>query len=411
MSKKSTKRYLVRSKLHQTIGDFSEEEIIAQIRRGKFSADEEAALAPGNKWIKLSGHPVFYDALVSRALGVSPSNSVSEESVSLTPMPKEKDAEPELEQPAEFPEPVIDRQDATAQLIQPGSSSKGISESEIAALFLDVNSDKEPLDQGILSHPISDFAAPERNDNPAAPLKSGTKRRLVLWGGLLLLLAFLFHLGEETPKKNGNETSQGVALNDNDVKSDQTEDRKIFLIKSAEQALQHDSHLGYLLASDLYQKAIELNPTDLSLYDGLTTSLARFIEGATTNTARLALFEKTVKQGRSLESQRTSFFRAEGIVARAKGDRKKAEELLGLALETDSLNPENLLIQAEWLVQDKKFSEVAPLLKSILNVSQESIRANYLMAVTDFQLGNLEESWNLAQRVAQINPTHPATYA
>lgn len=419
MPKKITTRYLVRNKLHQTIGDFSEAEIVSQIRRGKFSGDEEAALLPSNRWNKLSSYPPFYDALVSRALGIKTPAELSGEGSATSEPVRQSSPDHRAEDGGVAtevygggaPPEKADLQDATAHLPHQGSVSPAVPESEIAALFSEVR-DQGLSDEGnLLKKPLSDFDGPAEPDS--VPEKSGmrSRKRLILWGAVGALLIILFQSGEKSPPSNQVSSGGAAPSDEGEMSGTEKEDRRTFFVKSAEQALQNDSPLGYSLAADFYQKAIESNPSDLALYDGLTISLARVLETEPTNKIKTQALEKYLKQGRTLEPQRTSFFRAEAIFARAKGETQKAAAFLDNALETDSLNPDNLLVQAEWFVQEKKFSEAIPLLKSILNVSQESIRATYLLAVSEFEMGRLEESWTLSQRVTQINPAHAATYA
>lgn len=400
--KKTTNRYLVRNKLHQTVGDFSEEEIISQIRIGKFSGEEEAAIVPTSQWNRLSTYPEFYDALIKRVLGVGvPTPAPNEEPASLQE-PIEKEGESTEIQGAHPIDTPAESQEATAQLVQPGSLSPRISDSEIAGLFSEVSQLKQPIAE------LSNSRAP---DQAEIKPRSFNQRKAILWGGALVLLIILFQSGGKSPDSGGAKNSNDLTVNEAELKAPEVEDQKIFYQKSAEQALQSDSLPGYLLAADFYQKSIEFLPENLEIYEGITTAFARYIEGKPEDSKRVDLFNRYLKQGRALEPQRTSFFRAEAIVARAKGDHKKASELLDLALETDPLNPDNLLVQAEWMIQEQKFKEAIPLLKSILSLSRESIRANYLLALAEFQDGNFEESWNLSQRVTQINPAHTASYA
>lgn len=410
VQKKITKRYLVRNKLHQTIGDFSEAEIISHIRRGKFSGEEEAAIAPFNQWNRLSSYPVFYEALVNRALGIQTSMAPEEVSEEAPALSEKRGELTEANGVAQISGDV-DPGEATAHLVQPGSVSRDVSDSEIADLFSVASSEQNSPLSSPLDHALVEPGASLPGENLSPQVKANSKKRVLWWGAVLLLLAFLFQTGEKAPKSSQQASSSGNEASETDTKALNSEDKKIFFLKSAAQALQYDSYLGALLAADFYQHAVDLSPTDINLYDGLTISLARCLEEAPEDATKANLFNKYLKQGREIEPQRSSFFRAEAVVARAKGELKVADERLNLALETDSLNPENLLVQAEWMIQEKKFTEVIPLLRSIINVSQESIRATYLLALCEAELGNLEESWKLAQKVVQINPAHPATYA
>jgi len=408
--------------MHQTIGDFSEEEIISHIRKGKFTGDEEAALYPALQWNRLSSYPVFYDVLVNRALGLDVSSKAFEDSHGPSQSAQKSPPKSVLQKFDEKTERQgmnavglrPDQDDATAQIPQPTPVKSGISNSEIAELFSAVKDlNDSPQEASPLNQPLVDLEGSPVSEHPAPtnPRKPLGKKRLILWGALASLLFVLFQSGDKKPESTEKDSNVPLTARGGEGIPTDAEDNRIFLLKSAGQALQNDSPPGYLLSADFYQKTIETNPSDLVSYDGLTMALAKVLESSPADIKHGKLLDRYLAQGRVLEPQRTGFFLAEAIVARAKGDTKRAEERLGLAMETDSLNPENLLVQAEWLVEEEKFSEVVPLLKSLMKVNEESTRACYLLAVSEFKLGNFEEAWSLAQRVTQLSPSHAATYA
>jgi len=419
VKKKLQTRYLVRNKLHQMIGDFSEEEIIRQVKMGKFSGEEEASLE-GVQWRKLSSWPVFYDVLIGQALHIIPpfkgeSSEADGENDSLAEPSKgaatvgSKPHESLLEGAGDH----LGLLDLTQQL--EGSSSEMVPRSEIEALF----SRPSALQRSVkreLEKPLSDLEKPEQEPQPESAQKAPAaflqkNPRVLIWGSVLLVLLVLFNFGlppsKEDPERTARSEKRPGPFAGLQVEA---EDQETYFSKSAEQALQMDSPIGYRKAAELFQQALEMKPKEMGLYEGATTALARSLEEDPQNKELAQELQKQLNAGRAIEPQRTAFYRAEAIAERAQGNLTKAQALLDLAIETDSLNPENLLLQAEWLLKDQKLSEAKTILESVLNWSPQSIKASVLLAEGYYLSGEFDKAKALSQKILQINPTHAQSY-
>lgn len=420
MTKKSPNRYLVRNKLHQVLGDFSEEEVITKIRQGKLNGEEEALEQGSVYWKRLSSWPVFYDVLISQALNITPqfrnwaSDEKSVESSAGSLMaPKEAHTlgYESADTPSQEKDDAKTHLDSTQQLgAEPGSL---VPQSEIEALF----SSASELSKGLspeLGKPLEELQGPAQESSiqeKKTPFDFRKNKRALLWVSVFLVLIFLYQSGETQP--DSAELANSVKRTESNAgvePSADREDQAIFFTKSGDQALQMDSPFGYQAAATFFQKALDLRPKELSLYDGVTTALARKLEEDPQNQETQKLLKKYLKEGRAIEPQRTVFYRAEAIGEWALGRIKEAQALLTAAIETDSLNPENLLLQAEWLVYEGKFSEAKPILESVFSWSPQSIKAGHLLAETYYHLGDLDRAQELSQKIIQINPAHPASY-
>lgn len=416
-----TNRYLVRNRLHQTLGDFSELEILNQIRKSKLSGEDEAALFPGLNWKKISSYPIFYDALIHQALGVKPAEesvpnfesmgSSKKRDVFFESPPKEGPTHVEgVSEPRDSQTSRLgnDRQDATEQLAH---AHPILSKNDLEELFPEEGS----VDPKALSRPLHhDFEEPvaEVPNQTVGPEKPNRKK-ILIWGSVGLLTFLLYQSGEPSKEKTGeglNASMEDARAKSVEIFQEDPEDQKIFLRLSAEQAVQMDVPLGYQEAVGYYRKALEANPQAIELYDGAAMAIARSLEENPTDEALQKLLKKTIDRGRTIEPQRTSFYRAEAVALRGQGKISDGQKQLDLAIETDSLNPENLLIQAEWMVAEGKFEDAQRLLESILSWSQQSVKASYLLAKTLYERQQLESAWALSQKIIQINPVHAPTY-
>ncbi len=417
MNKTNPQRYLLRNKLHQEIGYCLENEIITKIREGKVTGEDEALQDGSNTWKRLSSWPAFYDVLISQALHLIPSfeNETANESPdnSLKDSPNSPrdihtfGSEIESNSSREAGEPKL-HLDSTQQLeAEPDSL---VPQSEIDALFVS-NSRPKPNPLAELSQPLEELQPIlEKGISEKDPPRTGLKKnkRVFLWAGVLLLLLFLFQSGDSPSDLVDSASVKEAAAPTETIP--ESEDQFIFFTQSAEQALQMDSPYGYREAALAFQKALDINPKIISLYEGVSMALARSLEEEPTKEETLLALKKYVAAGRAIEPQRTVFYRAEAIAERALGNTKKAQELLDAAVETDSLNPENLLLQAEWFITENKYSEAKKILESVLSWSPQSVKASYLLAETYYHLGDLDRAQELAQKILQINPTHTASY-
>lgn len=405
--------FQIRGKVHDFIGEFTEEEIIVQIRRGKLDGEDEFSVPPHQKWKKITSHPAFFDALVGRALNLPQKDLPSESDVlnaftenSIDPQKRVLDGEGthHLDQGSavndlDFPQ---DHLGVTEQIHNP---EHPFPDSEIEALFRDEPSEIVPI--------TTDPTPPrEELDPPPAPVEASetksrpNRKRMILWAAVALVLIVLFQNGKETQPVVKESKPQAVAL-----PAANTSDEASYFRKSGARAFEMDSPKGYAAASQFFIKAVELKPTDLGLLDSLTLSLARVVEENPKDQKARVLLEKYLKEGRRLDPHRSVFYRAEAMMARALEGPQKGQELLDLALQTDSLNPGNLLIQAEQLILNQQYSEAKKLLSAVSEWDEQKARVSYLIALSAFHLGDYETTWAAVQKVIQLNPTHVPSYS
>ena len=61
--------FQVRSRRKEVLGTYKAKDIIKRILAGRYTGEEEVAVAPYERWQKMSTHPEFYDACIRRLLG------------------------------------------------------------------------------------------------------------------------------------------------------------------------------------------------------------------------------------------------------------------------------------------------------------------------------------------------------
>lgn len=439
MRHSSKKPFRLRDSLHQVLGDFSSDEIVRQIKKGKLKGDEEVALAPFLDWQKVTAHSVFYDAFVERLLQkktTDPASSENSESIREAPervrgLESETHqgldpliASPEAGQPSEG-------QGATQQI---QNSEQGFKQSEIDELFSENQIQPDPLLAGDWKEleknssalspvliPIEEdislqevVASPEKQKEEKRSWSSPEKKkRIIIWGSVAVLLTFLFTAGQDgsdtglTSASSRKETTEASAGEAADWAS---EDALIYFQKSANEKMEMDSPYAAQYAAEDFSSAIKIRPNDLILHDGLALALARSLEVAPADQKKLELLYSAVKKGRALEPHRASFYRAEAIAKRITGNKKEAQALLDLALETDSLSPENQLLQAEWMVDEGSYSEARKILETLVNAEQGGVHAVALLARTLFEQKEVERASLLAHKVVEEYPAHAAGY-
>lgn len=417
MGNKNEKRYVVRNTLHQTLGDFSEDEVISQIRKGRLLGDEEYFVSLEDQWKKIVSVPRFYDELVRSKLlfrddlnteqpkeTVSPESQVNNQLVAdeKAGATEHRDLNPTEKNGSIFQDNNPHEQ--TEFLAE----QKAPSDSSYDSLF------------SLKAAPETEIElAPETSTEPLPPAQSSgfdrkhIKQRKVIGLTLAVVLVgvlLIFNQAEQSPKQDSSANpvpTKGFFLETSEA------DLRNFYEKSAQQAYQMDLPAGYREAANFYLKLVEKEKNPESQKEFLVwqaMSLARLIESQPANENLLREFQTTLERGRKLAPQDTGFFRAEAIALHAKADYDKAKQKQALALQTDSLNPANLLVEAEWMVDLEQYQDAKKLLESVLSWSQHSIRATYLYALSQEKLNQLDEAWEAAQKVIQLNPTHAPAY-
>lgn len=441
MQKSNDSTYRLRDKLHKVKGEFSKTDLLKQIRKGKLTGEEEIALYPFNEWKKLSSVPTFYDALLEQVLsqkssGASPDSlNEPEASPKRSSHPiEEKGVTLQADLIHSYGEPSPEPQELQGVTEQIRNPAHTLHQSEIDELFSEAKEEVPGLDsdgwQG--ADQKSGSFAPlkiaveneslESSEGPAESLgtlaalpsqSTSQRKRIYLVAALIFLLAVLFYSGDD--KSSLTEPSAHSAAKKEPLESDTKEmdlgsDGAIYFERSALEKFNMDFPLGYQAAAEDFKAAIKLKPNDVHLMEGLILSQAKNIESEPKNEKLFAAFKSSLAQGRALDPQRTSFYRAEAIVERARGNKTEAQKLLDLALETDSLNSENHLLQADWFVSEGSYQPAKQVLEPMVESGRGNIRARSLLARALVQLRETEKAARQCQRIMDDSPTLAITY-
>lgn len=410
----------MRNHLHQTLGDFSAQEVILQIRKARFSGEEEYFDSSDGRWKGIVTIPEFYDALIKQKLLIIDDSDSQ-------PRPAadaDRDSSVQVEAPEESPPqgtrteykdnnfdsssspPLESAQEATEFLLEPAEPK---SES-YNSLFSQENKGLRPDNSKLLSQPLLE-EAPDANvagEGASTPVQPA-RRKVLLIAGALILVTLYWGLAS---KKTNNPSISTNSSSPPQLSSNQ-EDLQIYWLKSAEQAYQMDLPPGYQAAAQFYQELAEASKDRQMRVDYLVReamAIARTLQNVPQDQKLIQELQRVIQKGRLLAPQETGFYRAQAVAYHAQTKYDEAQKEQQRALETDPLNPANLLVEAEWMIDLDKPQEAQKLLKSVLAWSQQSIQANYLYALSCEKAGDLETAWTTSQSVLQLNPAHSPTY-
>jgi len=409
---------VIRNRLHQTLGDFSEEEIISQIRKEKFSGEEEYLDPVDSQWKKLVTVPVFYDAFVSAALllGSIPKGAgATNEGAGIENEPDATRLTSSSEKAEVGPQTRTENQ--LEQLDSMSAEERAHEATEFLPAvqkesFENYESLFEPEEKS-LEKPLEErppTAPSTQPDTELEPTKKIKNKRRVLIAVAIAAMTWALMRPDEKKLKPSPQAEKTDEANFVDSRP---EDLQLYHLKCAEQAYQMDLPPGYEAALKNYQSLLEKErgkENTLGLFVKSAMAMARLIQNDPLNENLNQKFKSIVQKGRAISSQDTGFYRAEAVVHHARSEFAEAKKAQEKALETDALNPANLLVEAEWMIDQEKYEDAKTLLKSVLSWSEQSIQANYLYAIALDKTGDPEGAWRTGQNILQVNPVHAATY-
>lgn len=437
---KRSKIYRVRSAFHEVEGEYSQRQLLARIRAGKYSGNEEVSAAPFTQWKKLSAEPEFFDAFLNRILGTPETLSKEGQNDGGTAKSAQSDlpkAEVGTKQDSAKTEHVLDKDLVDVAEVKTsldkGGAKGGLTfhQSDIEKLFeksasrtLPKGDDSqelpdlkfdEALDPKIAMPQPLDFN-PRPNASPDPAKKKEKKRTLLLALLLVGLLGVLFRTGNVDEKQtSGPETAAWEGFKETDTKPPTPEQRKEILealIDEAKSFYMSDTPVFYRGARDLMREALRYEDKNVRVLGILALANANLLESSLQNQKELVTeLNKAIQMGREVEPHNSGFYRAEAKVFLASHELDKAKEKLNSAKEADPTDAENLLVQAEIQLKGEDYEGARSSIREALALSKSSVRAHHLHAQILFQLGSMEAAKNEAGEAARLNPLHSDSYA
>jgi tetratricopeptide (TPR) repeat protein len=449
-------KFKVRDDAHEIVATLSEKEILSRIGRGKFSGDEEICSSAKEDWIKLSSHPIFYDAFLRRLYDDQYKSPDAEGVASAPgePFPKDKTVRDKATRQAELgkteiakskPETDFDN-GATGQIPNHENNFENnfnatIHQSVLNELFpdtgaprvIDERPDAESLGPGRgtsiipleadpspppdLNRPLdfSDSLKEEENPEVLARQKSRRRRRLILWSSVPALgLVFLFQMGKP-PAEVSKAEEPALRADPQVVSESSTKEEKIkTLVEEADRLFENDVYLYYRGAFELYKSALAYDEGNPLLIGRVVLAAARLLPGEKTSQGDTSPLVKLIKdlvvKGRQTDPQFSQFYRAEALVSLYEKNLTDAKKFIENAIDADPTSKENLMISAEVAMAGGDSTGARTQLGVLLKQNVINARAHYDLAQILFSQKDFDLARGELMATLKINPLHPGAY-
>lgn len=415
MGDDKSKRYLVKDRKGRVEGFLTQAQILHRISKDRYNGNEEVSVFPFKRWQKLSSIPAFYDPLLKKLHGQAVKDLGAGES-----KPKESGgAGADIRPPTLPPIPENPLQALTTHIPADGlpQEERSIDPSVMEELFSDpsldlaqmkpgertkVESEVQSLDQPL---DISNNVKNEENPLPLKRLKA--RRRLFVWGAVLgTLLVVLFRFGDhktETVDELSSQNSVQSWMAREPTKQSQMVATLAQMFVSADlSAFNHQAMVWY-------KRASEINPENVQAWAGLAEASARLFADQQSDSMEM-LVEQALSNGRAIDPQYAQFYRAEAIVAIAKGEPDRAKELIASAVQSDPENVVSSVLLAEVLLTRGNLDEAHQLMGQALKIAPHHVHSRYLWALLYDRWGNSAQARSQAEQVLQDSPYHGGSY-
>ena len=426
----ASKRYRIRNRLLEVIGEATEKELVARIAAGKFTGEEEVAAAPFDRWQKFASHPKFYDAFVQRLFKQEyhppkGTQSIVSQSRSESAEEKGKTRQEVSQKEEQAEEPVSAK---THQHISP-EAGHTIHQSEIDALFSEVKDEPESREktrvQGktdliLVDPPPSEMPLipPERLEPLSALPKFGTdfdalarkkqqRKRWAIVGGVLVVLLILFRSSDPNPSLITDKPSKP----DTGFASSSTpEERGKTLGEEAASLMAQDSQLFYQGAYDVLKEALAIDEKNPVLLGHLALAAVRLVHSKEQAEDRRDEIQSILRRARVSDPHSSELYRVEAILAQAADKLEDAKNFALKAAETDPVAADNLLLIGELHFGAGGFAEARNVLAEAVKADATRVRSRFYLALAAWEMGDVSGAHAEALEALKLNPLHPRTY-
>jgi len=455
--------FRIRNKFHEVEGTVTAKDILKRIESGRYKGDEEISPPPFLEWFKLSSHPLFYDAFLTKLFHEkyhspdqanpsveSPSKARAESSHSDRAT---RQAEPGREDPdSEVPPEGEAANAGRTRRLEGGDKEIGatIHQSAIDALFNDGSDVKPktsterlgastiagkraagtnlikidlPMDHSSpdpvskLNRPLdiaSQVAEEESPEFVQRKRKQEFRRKVIYGSALAILLCLLFQLGQQKSSSSTSPVAEAAVLQPATrelLDSSLTKEEKLEALIGEADALYHaDDRLSFLGALDSYRSALTYNESDPKLLGMIAETMAQLLSYGENSDSLLKELTAQIKKGRTQDPTGSHFYRAESLVALSQQKISEAKRLIQEADEADPEDPYTYLIRGEIAYLEKDLGNARKILEEVVKAAPDSVRAHYLLARIDLDERNLPDAKVRAMEALKLNPFHPPTY-
>lgn len=414
-----SKRYRIRNRLLETIGEYSAREITSRIQAGRFTGDEEVAVEPFDHWEKLASHPSFYDAFIARIYSDAYVPPAGAAPLSQPSARSEEDEHAKTRRDFSESQPLEDKPDSPpgpGTEVRPGHT---IHQSDIDELFsrevepeapaagqtslIAVNPAPESL--APIETPLENAAPPPKTSVPPSRWNRQNKKRLAV-AAVVLGLIWLVLPG-------GNGDNSPVVAEPAVVPlggSATSEERAVTLGEEAQELLLQDTLLFTKGAYDVLREAIDLDAKSPVLLTRLATASARLATNKEQAEKRRPEIEQVIARARKTDPHSSELYRAESILAEAEGNHEAAKAFALKAAESDPVASENLLLIGELHYAAGNLEEARNILRDAVKANAKNVRARYFLAQVLLDGGDFPSAFNEAVEALKLNPLHSRTY-
>lgn len=457
MSENPKIQYKIRNEQHGIVGTYGEQDIVSRIAAGKYKGTEEVSVEPYFNWQKLASHPAFYDAFLRRLFVseykvIAKEDGVANNSEQKGPIRSlggginSSSSKAEIKHNLKSFEVENDKAQATQQLL----TERNIAQEELGArhelekLLLD-----NPVEDSVIKNPIEELELifdqdhnepipliedPLKMELPKEETLSGIKlfipldpggptieknrkqRKKLIAASVGLALGFLYLMGQAGPEtlspsvalEKGNSTGYipgGYALT-----AINKEELIKALIDEADHFYDLDTPLHYEGALSLFKDASALRPEDPVLLASVVSAQAHLWEGRLNDTKATAEITNLIEKGRAADPQLSAFYRAEALMAYAQKRFDVAIEKVGYATESDPLDLESKVLQAEFLNASGDTNQAKMVIENVLLQGPTKVRAYFVAAQNALDMSDLVRAEERAKQALSINPMHANTH-
>lgn len=416
-------KYRIRKKQREWDGDYDESQVIQEILRANLSGEDEFRGTSSDRWLKISTHPPFYDALL---------NKLYREQYPLpegAPTEDESDKKEEIQATRRGTRTVLEGEqeanDGTAALnAEPRKDGATLHQAEIDELFSDIQPVPEKKEEpagtqalvisGTNTENLPAISVPLEPPPPESPPEPKSRRpsRKVIYASaaaLLLLMLFQFSGGEKTredAKPAGPIPQLYTSLTDPKVRKETL----AALERQGDVLYSWHTPIFYVGAAQVYGQALSLDETNTGILGAVAEASARLFPESSVDEGIEGQTRQFIARGRVKEPHYTAFYRSEALLALYKGDMKASIAAIKAAKEVDPANLENNVVEGEILFAANELGAAEEVLNRVLIDDKYNIQARSLLSATLLRKKEYTKAREQAIAVLKLNPLHAGSY-
>ncbi len=419
------KRYKIRNRLLDIVGEYSTKELLARIAKGKYTGDEEVASEPFTEWQKLSSHPTFYDAFLKRLYSDEYHSPTGAEPVSESVKPEDGGGKTRRQGSGDKSEEAaagkthqaepghtihqsdIDELFSAAPQESPAAGTQmNVRAGKTDLILIDPERDELPVEPAPIAEAPEPAGPSPESDDALLLKRKARKKKIYIGAAAALILVYLF----SGSKPSSDITSGGTAPGPSLGSSATSEERAVTLGEEAAALMLQDSLLCYRGAYDVLREALDVDASNPVLLSRLAVASARLATTPEQAEQRRSEVQQLAARARTTDPHSSELYRAEAILAHTAGKLEEAKAFALKAAESDPVSAENLLLIGELHHTAGNIPEARGVLAEAVKADPGRVRSRYYYALTSWEVGDLAAAQSNGVEALKLNPLHPQTY-